>query len=95
MRTTTPGARTRRAESVHSVHVQWRMDVIDIDGDPSALGSVTVDPVKAKAPGSVGDLGWVDPVTDITCVFTTQLLPSSTHPVRSQLKQLVHQALVD
>jgi hypothetical protein len=27
-------------------------------------------------------------------VFLTQLLPSSTHPIRSQLKQLVHSALV-
>ncbi len=68
------------------------------------LGSVTLDPVKAKVPGSVGDFGWggaastnfwVDPVEDITCVFMTQLLPSNTHPLRSQLKQLVHQALVD
>ena len=67
------------------------------------LGSVTVDPVAAKVPGSVGDFGWggaastffwVDPVEDITCVFMTQLLPSNTHPIRSQIKQLVHQALV-
>ena len=29
------------------------------------------------------------------CVFLTQLLPSSTHPIRPQLKQLVYQALVD
>jgi len=29
-------------------------------------------------------------------VFLTQLLPSTTHPLlRSQLRQLVHQALVD
>jgi len=68
------------------------------------LGSVTIDPVAAKVPGSVGDFGWggaasttfwVDPVEDMTVVFMTQLLPSSTHPIRSQLKQLVHQALVD
>jgi CubicO group peptidase (beta-lactamase class C family) len=68
------------------------------------LGSVTIDPVKAKVPGSVGDFGWggaastffwVDPVEDLTCVFMTQLLPSHTHPIRSQLKQLVHQAMVD
>ena len=68
------------------------------------LGSVTIDPVKAKVPGSPGEFGWggaastffwVDPVEDLTCVFMTQLLPSSTHPIRSQLKQLVHQALVD
>jgi CubicO group peptidase (beta-lactamase class C family) len=68
------------------------------------LGSVTLDPVAAKVPGSRGEFGWggaastffwVDPVEDITCVFMTQLLPSNTHPIRSQLKQLVHQALVD
>jgi hypothetical protein len=38
---------------------------------------------------------WVDPVEDVTAVFLTQLLPSSTHPIRSQLRQLVYQALVD
>lgn len=68
------------------------------------LGSVTIDPIKAKVPGSIGDFGWggaastsfwVDPVEDLSVVFMTQLLPSSTHPIRSQLKQLVHQALVD
>jgi CubicO group peptidase (beta-lactamase class C family) len=54
-------------------------------------------------PSSVGDFGWggaastafwVDPVEDLTGLFLTQLLPSSTHPIRSQLKQLVKQALV-
>ncbi|MBI5088234.1 MAG: beta-lactamase family protein [Actinobacteria bacterium] len=68
------------------------------------IGSVTIDPVKAKVPGSVGDFGWggaasttfwVDPVEDLVVTFMTQLLPSNTHPIRSQLKQLVHQALVD
>ena len=28
-------------------------------------------------------------------LFFTQLLPSSTYPLRSQLHQLVHQALID
>ena len=75
------------------------------DGVGFGLGvSVTLDPVAAKVPGSVGDFGWggaasttftVDPVEDMTVLFMTQLLPSSTHPIRSQLKQLVHQALVD
>ncbi len=36
----------------------------------------------------------VDPLERLTVVFMTQLLPSSTHPVRSQLHQLVHHALV-
>ena len=75
------------------------------DGVGFGLGvSVTIDPVKAKVPGSYGDFGWggaastafwVDPVEDLTVVFMTQLLPSSTHPLRPQLRQLVHQALVD
>ena len=31
----------------------------------------------------------------ITMVFLTQLLPSSTHPIRRELRQLVAQAIVD
>ena len=66
--------------------------------------SVTVDPAKAKVPGSVGDYGWggaystiftVDPVEDLVYLFMTQLLPSSAHPIRPQFKQMVFQALVD
>ncbi|MFM8531531.1 MAG: serine hydrolase domain-containing protein [Ilumatobacteraceae bacterium] len=75
------------------------------DGVGFGLGvSVTLDPAAAKTPGSVGDFGWggaastwfmVDPVEDLTVTFMTQLMPSSTHPIRSQVKQLLHQALVD
>jgi CubicO group peptidase (beta-lactamase class C family) len=75
------------------------------DGVGFGLGfSVTLDPVRSKVPGSVGEFAWggaastafwVDPVEELTVSFFTQLLPSSTHPIRPQLKQLVHQALVD
>jgi CubicO group peptidase (beta-lactamase class C family) len=74
------------------------------DGVGFGLGfSVTDDPVANKTLGSVGEYGWggaastafwVDPVEDLTALFFTQLLPSSTHPIRPQLKQLVYQALV-
>jgi hypothetical protein len=37
----------------------------------------------------------VDPVEEITAMFFTQLVPSSTYPLRSQLRTLVTQALVD
>ena len=66
--------------------------------------SVTLDPVKAKVAGSVGDYGWggaastnftVDPKEELVFMIMTQLMPSSTWPLRPQLKQLVHQALVD
>ena len=45
--------------------------------------------------GAASTAFWVDPVEEITALFLTQLLPSSTHPIRSQLNQLVYQALVD
>jgi hypothetical protein len=38
---------------------------------------------------------WVDPVDEITAMFFTQLIPSSTYPIRPQLRQLVYAALVD
>ena len=31
----------------------------------------------------------------ITAMFFTQLLPSSAHPIRPQLRQLIYSALVD
>jgi CubicO group peptidase (beta-lactamase class C family) len=75
------------------------------DGVGFGLGfSVTTDPLKLKVPSSVGDFGWggaastfftIDPVDDVVALFLTQLLPSSTHPIRSNLRALVHQALVD
>jgi CubicO group peptidase (beta-lactamase class C family) len=66
--------------------------------------SVVDDPVANGVPSSRGEYAWggaastafwVDPVERITALFFTQLLPSSTHPIRSQLRQLVYQALVD
>jgi CubicO group peptidase (beta-lactamase class C family) len=60
--------------------------------------------VADRVPASVGEFAWggaastafwVDPAEQLTVVFLTQLLPSSTHPLRSQLRQLVYQALVD
>jgi CubicO group peptidase (beta-lactamase class C family) len=75
------------------------------DGVGFGLGfSVVDDPVKNKVLGSRGEFAWggaastafwVDPVEDVTAMFLTQLLPSSTYPIRTQLKQLVYQALVD
>ena len=75
------------------------------DGVGFGLGfSVILDPFAYRTPSSVGEYGWggaastafmVDPVEDMTVAFYTQLLPSSTHPIRTQLKQLVQQAIID
>lgn len=66
------------------------------------LGSVVLDPVATRTAGSAGEVAWggaastafwVDPVERVSALFLTQLLPSSTHPIRTQLRQLVYQAL--
>ena len=75
------------------------------DGVGFGLGfSVVTDPAAGKVLTGPGEFGWggafstafwVAPAEDLTVMFFTQLLPSSTHPLRSQLKQLVYQSLVD
>lgn len=75
------------------------------DGVGFGLGfSVQIDPAANRVLSSGGEYAWggaastafwCDPHEDLAVVFLTQLLPSSTHPIRPQLKQLVYQALVD
>ncbi len=66
--------------------------------------SVVVDPAAANVLDSIGEFAWggaastyfwVDPVEELIVIFMTQLLPSSSYPIRRQLKTLVYQALVD
>jgi CubicO group peptidase (beta-lactamase class C family) len=75
------------------------------DGMGFGLGfSVVLDPARTKNLCSAGELAWgglastgfwVDPAERISAQFFTQLMPSSTYPLRSQLRQLTYQALVD
>jgi len=44
--------------------------------------------------GAASTAFWVDPVEDLTAMLFTQLVPSSTHPLRPQLRQLVYSALL-
>jgi CubicO group peptidase (beta-lactamase class C family) len=62
--------------------------------------SVLQDPIAAKTLSSAGEFAWdgaastafwVDPDEEVTVLFFTQLLPSSTHPIRKYLRQLVYQ----
>jgi CubicO group peptidase (beta-lactamase class C family) len=66
--------------------------------------AVVIDPVPGKVICSAGEISWggaastafwVDQDAGLTVSFFTQLLPSSTHPLRPQLRQLVYQALTD
>lgn len=64
--------------------------------------AVVTDPAATRMTCSVGEYNWggaastafwVDPVEDLTVVLMTQLLPSSTYPLRPLLRQLVYAAV--
>ncbi|MDP9396019.1 MAG: beta-lactamase family protein [Actinomycetota bacterium] len=74
------------------------------DGIGFGLGfGVSVDPVATRVTATPGEFTWgglastafwVDPVEQVTAHFYTQLVPSSTFPIRTELRQLVYAALV-
>ena len=66
--------------------------------------AVVQDPARAAVLTSVGEYHWggaastafwIDPAEDLTVIFLTQLLPSSTWPLRRELRALVYSALID
>ncbi len=66
--------------------------------------ATTITPSSTLIPGSAGDFFWggaastffwVDPREDLIVLFLTQLLPSSAHPVRRQLRTLVYSAITE
>ena len=65
--------------------------------------AVVIDPLPGKVVCSAGEISWggaasttfwVDQEADLAVSFFTQLLPSSSYPIRPELRQLVYQALV-
>jgi CubicO group peptidase (beta-lactamase class C family) len=75
------------------------------DGVGFGLGfSVVLDPAATKLATHEGELAWgglastafyVVPSERLSVQFFTQMIPSSTYPLRSQLRQLVFQAMTD
>lgn len=75
------------------------------DGMGFGLGfSVVLDPAATKLASPAGELAWgglastaffVSPTDRLSVQLFTQMIPSSAYPLRSQLRQLVYQALVD
>ena len=75
------------------------------DGIGFGLGfAVVIDPPKASIITSVGEhhwggaastFFWIDPQEDLFVVFFTQLMPSSTYPIRRELRTRVYQAIVE
>ena len=69
------------------------------------MGSTfSVDPVATKVTTTPGEFTWgglastafwVDPAEELAAHFYTQLVPSATYPIRTELRQLVYAALLD
>ena len=66
--------------------------------------SVTLDPATAQILGSPGEYAWggaastafwIDPAEEMAVVLLTQLMPSSTYPIRRELRVLTYQAIVE
>ncbi len=64
--------------------------------------AVNIDPAATLLPGSRGEFYWgglystaflVDPVEDLIMIFMTQLAPSSTYPIRREIRTMMYAAL--
>ena len=64
--------------------------------------AVNIDPAATMIPGSKGEFYWggmystaflIDPVEDLIMIFMTQLMPSSTYPVRREIRTMMYAAL--
>ena len=65
-------------------------------------GSVLLNPAAAQILASAGEFAWggaastffwVDPLEEMTVIFLTQLMPSSSYPIRRELRVLANQAI--
>ncbi len=84
---------------------QARFSESNYTGIGFGLGfSVMLDPAQAQILGSPGEYAWggaastgfwIDPVEDMAVIMMTQLTPSSTYPIRRELRVLTYQAIVD
>ena len=63
-----------------------------------------MDPAKTLLAGSAGEYYWggmastafwIDPAEELITVFMTQLVPSSSYPIRRELRTMVYAAITD
>jgi CubicO group peptidase (beta-lactamase class C family) len=66
--------------------------------------SVMQSPARAQVLGTSGEYAWggaastafwIDPAEDLIVIFMTQLMPSSSYPLRRELRVLTYAALID
>jgi CubicO group peptidase (beta-lactamase class C family) len=84
---------------------QPRFSESTYEGVGFGLGfSVMLDPARAQILGTPGECAWggaastafwVDPAEELAVILLTQLMPSSTYPLRRELRVLTYQAIID
>jgi CubicO group peptidase (beta-lactamase class C family) len=66
--------------------------------------SVNMNPALTLVPGSAGEYAWggaastafwIDPAEELITIFMTQLIPSSSYPVRRELRTMVYAGITD
>ena len=66
--------------------------------------AVTMNPAQTMIAGSTGEYFWggaattsfwIDPAEELITIFMTQVLPSSTYPIRRELRTMVYAAITD
>ena len=84
---------------------QPRFSESNYNGIGFGLGfSVMLDPAAAQILGTPGEYAWggaastafwIDPAEEMAVLLMTQLTPSSTYPIRRELRVLTYGAIVD
>ena len=84
---------------------QRRFSESSYEGIGFGLGlSVMLDPARAQVLGTPGEYAWggaastafwIDPAEEMAVILLTQLMPSTTYPIRRELRVLTYQAIVD
>ncbi|WP_424137953.1 serine hydrolase domain-containing protein [Roseomonas chloroacetimidivorans] len=84
---------------------QPRFSESSYEGIGFGLGfSVMLDPARAQVLGTPGEYAWggaastafwIDPAEEMAVILLTQFMPSSTYPIRRELRVLTYQAIID
>jgi len=62
--------------------------------DPTVLGGLSV-PGEYYWGGAASTAFWITPAEDLAVVFMTQVRPSSTYPIRRELRAIIYSSIVD
>jgi CubicO group peptidase (beta-lactamase class C family) len=84
---------------------QSRFSETSMEGIGFGLGfAVLLDPAEAQVLGTTGEYYWggaastaffVSPKEDLIMIFLTQLMPSSSYPIRRELRTTIYSSIVD